>query len=226
MPSWWSGCSIPDLRSGQISLRRAGTEGDSAGCLESVMREVVGDRTVDEVITWPAGDGIGSVDQDAGALNQIRMGIASIRCNEEYHPPSRCRRRSTRSPAQQEKENSSTKRGAITQVIPLAEGERISGIREADGYRLKRIMSRGRCRRFRALWPNTSRPLEVTRRRIYIETLQDVMPSVRSRSLSMSGRAHSAVPESRLPEGRLPERIPEGRSAMKTPSSSLFWPLF
>jgi membrane protease subunit HflK len=41
---------------------------------ESVMREVVGDRTVDEVITVPTGDRVGGADQDAGALHQVRDG--------------------------------------------------------------------------------------------------------------------------------------------------------
>jgi len=43
---------------------------------ESVMREVVGDRTVDEVITIADRNRIGSADQDAGARNQIRIGTS------------------------------------------------------------------------------------------------------------------------------------------------------
>jgi len=67
-------------------------------------------------------------------------------------------------------------------VIPLAEGEKDQRIREADGYRLKRINeAEGDVARFNALFAEYSKAPEVTRRRIYIETLQDVMPRIRSK---------------------------------------------
>ena len=66
-------------------------------------------------------------------------------------------------------------------MIPLAEGEKDQRIREADGYRLKRINeAEGDVARFSALLAEYSKAPEVTRRRIYIETLQDVMPTIRS----------------------------------------------
>jgi membrane protease subunit HflK len=67
-------------------------------------------------------------------------------------------------------------------VIPLAEGEKDQRIREADGYRLKRINeAEGDAARFSALLAEYSKAPEVTLRRIYIETLQDVMPGIRSK---------------------------------------------
>jgi modulator of FtsH protease HflK len=67
-------------------------------------------------------------------------------------------------------------------VIPLAEGEKDQRIREADGYRLKRINeAEGDVARFGALLAEYIKAPEVTRRRIYIETLQDVMPGLRSK---------------------------------------------
>ena len=51
-----------------------------------------------------------------------------------------------------------------------------------DGYRLKRINeAEGDVARFSALLAEYSKAPEVTRRRIYIETLQDVMPTIRSK---------------------------------------------
>ena len=67
-------------------------------------------------------------------------------------------------------------------MIPLAEGEKDQRIREADGYRLKRINeAQGDVARFSALLAEYTKAPEVTRRRIYIETLQDVMPGIRSK---------------------------------------------
>jgi len=52
----------------------------------------------------------------------------------------------------------------------------------ADGYRLKRINeAEGDVARFSALLAEYTKAPEVTRRRIYIETLQDVLPSIRSK---------------------------------------------
>ena len=57
---------------------------------ESVMREVVGDRTVDEVITIGRQEiEIRSADQDAGALDQIRHGDQHRPGAAEEHQPAR-----------------------------------------------------------------------------------------------------------------------------------------
>jgi membrane protease subunit HflK len=68
-------------------------------------------------------------------------------------------------------------------VIPLAEGEKDQRIREADGYRLKRINeAEGDVARFGDLLAEYVKAPEATRRRIYIETLQDVIPGLAPRS--------------------------------------------
>jgi membrane protease subunit HflK len=67
-------------------------------------------------------------------------------------------------------------------VIPLADGEKDQRVREADGYRLKRINeAEGDAARFNALLSEYVKAPAVTSRRIYIETLQDVMPGIRSK---------------------------------------------
>jgi hypothetical protein len=61
------------------------------------------------------------------------------------------------------------KPGAIITVIPLAEGEKDQRIREADGYRLKRINeAEGDAARFSALLAEYIKAPEVTRRRINV----------------------------------------------------------
>ncbi len=55
-------------------------------------------------------------------------------------------------------------------------------IREADGYRLKRINeAEGDVARFNLLLTEYTKAPEVTRRRIYLETLQEVLPGIRSK---------------------------------------------
>ena len=85
--------------------------------------------------------------------------------------------------AQQEKEKLINEaRRDYNKVIPLAEGEKDQRIREADGYRLKRINeAEGDAARFSALLEEYKKAPEVTRRRIYIETLQEVLPGIESK---------------------------------------------
>jgi len=153
---------------------------------ESVMREVVGDRTVDEVIT------IGRQEIESEALAKMQvlstkyaMGISIDQVQlKNINPPEPVQESFNEvNQAQQEKEKLINEaRRDYNKVIPLAEGEKDQRIREADGYRLKRINeAEGDVARFSALLAEYSKAPEVTRRRIYIETLQEVMPAIRSK---------------------------------------------
>ena len=82
--------------------------------------------------------------------------------------------------AQQEKEKLINEaRRDYNKFIPLAEGEKDQRIREAEGYRLKRINeAEGDVSRFNAVLAQYLKAPEVTRRRLYLETLRDVLPAV------------------------------------------------
>ena len=153
---------------------------------ESVMREVVGDRTVDEVIT------IGRQEIETEALTKMQalstkyaLGISIDQVQlKNINPPEPVQESFNEvNQAQQEKEKLINEaRRDYNKVIPLAEGEKDQRIREADGYRLKRINeAEGDVARFSALLAEYNKAPEVTRRRIYIETMQDVMPGIRSK---------------------------------------------
>jgi membrane protease subunit HflK len=159
---------------------------------ESVMREVVGDRTVDEVIT------IGRQEIEAEALIRMQglstryeMGISIDQVQlKNINPPKPVQESFNEvNQAQQEKEKLINEaRRDYNKVIPLAEGEKDQRIREADGYRLKRINeAEGDVARFRALLAEYAKAPQVTRRRIYVETLQDVMPGIRSKIIIDEG---------------------------------------
>jgi membrane protease subunit HflK len=150
---------------------------------ESVMREVVGDRTVDEVIT------IGRQEIESEALTKMQalstkyaMGISIDQVQlKNINPPEPVQESFNEvNQAQQEKEKLINEaRRDYNKVIPLAEGEKDQRIREADGYRLKRINeAEGDVARFSDLLAEYKKAPEVTRRRIYVETLQSVLPSI------------------------------------------------
>jgi membrane protease subunit HflK len=165
---------------------------------ESVMREVVGDRTVDEVIT------IGRQEIETEALVKMQelsskyaMGISIDQVQLKNINPPRPVQESFNevNQAQQEKEKLINEaRRDYNKVIPLAEGEKDQRIREADGYRLKRINeAEGDAARFSALLAEYSKAPEVTRRRIYIETLQEVMPAISS-TIIVDEQSHGILP--------------------------------
>jgi len=165
---------------------------------ESVMREVVGDRTVDEVIT------IGRQEIETEALTKMQalstkyaMGISIDQVQlKNINPPEPVQESFNEvNQAQQEKEKLINEaRRDYNKVIPLAEGEKDQRIREADGYRLKRVNeAEGDVARFSALLAEYRKAPEVTRRRIYIETLQDVMPGIRSKII-IDEQARSILP--------------------------------
>jgi membrane protease subunit HflK len=153
---------------------------------ESVMREVVGDRTVDEVIT------IGRQEIESEALAKMQalstkyaMGISIDQVQlKNINPPEPVQESFNEvNQAQQEKEKLINEaRRDYNKVIPLAEGEKDQRIREADGYRLKRINeAEGDVARFTDLLAEYEKAPEVTRRRIYVETLQRVLPNIRNK---------------------------------------------
>lgn len=165
---------------------------------ESVMREVVGDRTVDEVIT------IGRQEIEVEALAKMQelatkyvMGISIDQVQlKNINPPAPVQASFNEvNQAQQEKEKLINEaRRDYNKVIPLAEGEKDQRIREADGYRLKRINeAEGDVARFNALLEEYRKAPEVTRRRIYIETLQDVLPTIESKII-IDEQARSILP--------------------------------
>ena len=165
---------------------------------ESVMREVVGDRTVDEVIT------IGRQEIEVEALTKMQalttkyvMGISIDQVQlKNINPPEPVQDSFNEvNQAQQEKEKLINEaRRDYNKVIPLAEGEKDQRIREADGYRLKRINeAEGDAARFSALLTEYRKAPEVTRRRIYIETLQEVLPAIRSKII-VDQQSHGILP--------------------------------
>ncbi|MBI4692513.1 MAG: FtsH protease activity modulator HflK [Gammaproteobacteria bacterium] len=153
---------------------------------ESAMREVVGDRTVDEVIT------IGRQEIEIEALARMQalakkyeLGISIDQVQlKNINPPVPVQASFNEvNQAQQEKEKLINEaRQAYNKVVPLAEGEKDQRIQEAEGYRLKRVNeAEGDAARFDAVLAEYLKAPDVTKRRLYLETLQQVLPEIRSK---------------------------------------------
>ena len=151
---------------------------------ESVMRAVVGDRTVDEVIT------VGRQDIEITALNRMRemaqryhLGVSVDQVQlKNVNPPEPVQASFNEvNRAQQDRENAiNVANGEYNKAVPRARGGADQKIRAAEGYRFKRINeAQGDAAAFNAVLAQYVKASEVTRARIYLETLGDVLPQAR-----------------------------------------------
>jgi membrane protease subunit HflK len=148
---------------------------------EAAMGEVVGDRTVDELIT------IGRQDIEIEAL--ARMQELSKRYNlgirvdqvqlKNVNPPSQVQASFNEvNKAQQDRENTiNIANGEYNKVVPKAKGEADQTIRAAEGYRFKRVNeAEGDVAAFSAVLLQYIKAPEITRTRLYLETMSEILP--------------------------------------------------
>jgi len=150
---------------------------------ESVMREVVGDRTVDEVLTI----GRQGIEAEAiaaltGLVQELHMGVRVQQVQlKDVHPPAPVQQAFEEvNRAQQEREQMINQaNGEYNKVVPRASGEAQQKLSEAEGYSLKRVNeAEGDVARFRALLEQYEKAPEVTRQRLYLETIGEVLPQI------------------------------------------------
>jgi membrane protease subunit HflK len=150
---------------------------------EAVMREVVGDHSVNEVLTVRRQQ---VEDQVTVALqelcDQYEMGIdVQVVVMQDINPPDPVKPSFNEvNQAIQEKERVINEAWSeYNQEIPRAAGEAKRTIEAAEGYAIERVnAATGDATRFLALHAEYAKAPEVTRRRLYLETLTDVLPRV------------------------------------------------
>lgn len=150
---------------------------------EAVMRGVVGDRTVDEVLTVGRQEVATTVTVKLQELcDQYETGIKVDQVVlQDVNPPELVKPAFNEvNEAQQEREKLINQaKSEYNKVIPKARGEASRTIEEAKGYALERVNNaRGEAARFNAVFREYSKAKDVTRQRIYLETMNDVMQKV------------------------------------------------
>ena len=150
---------------------------------EAVMREVIGDRTVNEVLTVGRQEISVTVQTKLQELcDQYETGIRVDQVVlQDVNPPDRVKPSFNEvNQAQQEREKLINQaRSEYNKVIPRAKGEAQQMIQEAEGYSMERVnRAKGEFARFNSLFAEYRRAKEVTRDRIYLETLAKVLPRV------------------------------------------------
>lgn len=185
-----------EVRNADTTLRNAS---------ESVMREAVGDRTVDEVIT------VGRQDIERESLEKLKvlvkkykLGISINQIQLKNVKPPREVEESFNEVNRAEQEKSTAvnvANGEYNQKVPKAAGVAQQDISKAEGYATKRVNeAEGDAARFESLLKAYQQAPEVTRRRMYLETMQKVMPLL-ERKIIMDEEGTQVLPLMQLNQG-------------------------
>jgi membrane protease subunit HflK len=176
---------------------------------EAAMRQLVGDASIDEVITI----GRYQIAEDAKhavqkALDDFEAGIEVVTVKlQAATPPGAVKDAFDEvNRARQRKERVvNDARGERNEKIPAARGERDRAILEAEGYRERVVREMtGRVNAFLAQLEQYKKSPEVTRSRLYLETMEEVLSQV-DRKIVIDDSIRSVLPHLNLDDSQRPK---------------------
>jgi len=172
---------------------------------ESVIREVVGDRSVDEVIVLNRKE---IADQSQimlqEQLDMYNAGLEIVTINlQNVNPPKAVKPAFNNvNSAKQEKEriiNEAWEK--YNQVIPEAEGRSKRTVEEAEGYAVNRVnRANGDANRFIQMYNEYRYSKSVTRKRLYLEMMEKILPNVEKKYI-IDDKQSSILPLLNLEQG-------------------------
>ncbi len=170
---------------------------------EAVIREIVGDRTIDEVLTFGRQKmAVDSQDKLQKIVSSLNMGLEINQVQmQDVKPPREVQTSFDEvNRAQQEKEQAiNMANGEYNRLVPRAKGEAEQKISAAQGYATQRInQAEGDAGRFNALLAEYAKAPDVTRRRIYLETMNEILPYVAGKVI-LDEKAPQFLPMLQLP---------------------------
>lgn len=175
---------------------------------EAVMRRIVGNSLGSDVLTEKRVEVAMNARQELQEiLDSFEMGIQISTIElQDVTPPEKVKPAFNEvNQAEQERErliNEAEKRR--NQVIPRAEGQAKQIIAQAEGYAAERVnAARGETARFTAILSEYEKVPEVTRQRLYLEMVDEVLPNL-GRVYIMEDEGMSPLPLLNLSEGNLP----------------------
>jgi len=150
---------------------------------EAVMREVVGDRTINEVLTT----GRGEIQDEAmrkmqALVKAYTLGITVDQVIlQNVSPPDQVKPafNEVNQAEQEMKTTILTAEAVVQREIPKAMGTAKKTIEAAEGYAVKRVNEAlGAASRFTQVYEEYKKAPEITRQRIYLETMSDIYQAV------------------------------------------------
>lgn len=150
---------------------------------ESVTRQIAGDHSVDEVIILSRREiaiAIREKMQEILDAYQTGIDIETVEL-QDVNPPDPVKPSFNEvNEARQEMEKMINQAyEAYNKVVPKAKGEAEKTIRQAEGYQLNRInRAKGDANKFNSVYEAYRQSRDVTKRRLYIETMLEVLPKI------------------------------------------------
>ncbi len=150
---------------------------------ESVMRSVVGDSSVDEVLTERRIE----INDEAQMqmqeiLDSYSTGISVVAVKlQDVNPPEKVKTAFNEvNAAQQDRERFINQaREEYNKVIPRASGQALQIVQQAEAYSINRVnTAAGDAQRFTQIWAEYRQNKDVTRRRLYLESLNRMLPGL------------------------------------------------
>jgi modulator of FtsH protease HflK len=153
---------------------------------ESVMREVIGDRTVDEVLT------IGRHDIETSTLNRLAdlcsqyslgIQIQQVQLATVRPPPVVQAAFNDVNQAQQEKQTAINQAWAVyNDAVPNVRGQAKEREKQAEAYAFNRVnQAKGDAQKFSLLLAEYRKAPDITRRRLYLEAMQAILPHLQKK---------------------------------------------
>jgi modulator of FtsH protease HflK len=165
---------------------------------EVIMRRLVGDYTVDEVLTIKREeiDHLAQIETQK-ILDEYQTGVQVVTVKLlDVNPPDTVKPAFNEvNEAKQEKEKMINQAWeAYNKAIPKAKGEAERTIREAEGYSFDKInRAKGEAERFLVTLNEYKKAPEITQKRLYLETLNEVLPKVKDKYI-IDPRQSSILP--------------------------------
>lgn len=180
-------------------FRLQGPEEVLRSAAEAALRSIIGRTTIDDAITR----GRGNIQQETQTLLQTLMdsyqsglSITEVKLQsvdppdevkDAFHDVVRAR---------EEKEKLINQaRGYQEDIIPRARGEAERTLREAEGYKEQRILrAKGDAQKFNAIYTEYQKAPKVTRRRLYLETMERVLGKLENKTIIDGALSGSTLP--------------------------------
>ncbi|MFT4679326.1 MAG: membrane protease subunit HflK [Flavobacteriales bacterium] len=165
---------------------------------EATMRQIVGDRTVNEVITvgrTQMGIEMKEFLQRVCREYSLGMKIEQVLL-QDVNPPGPVKAAfNAVNEAEQERETLINQaKSERNKVIPKAKGQAEETIQKAEGYATERVNNAlGEVARFNDLYREYAKAPDVTRQRIYLETMSEVLPKLGNKIIT-DDKGNSVLP--------------------------------
>ncbi|MEQ9309104.1 MAG: FtsH protease activity modulator HflK [Balneolaceae bacterium] len=165
---------------------------------EAAMRQIVGDRTVNEVLTVGRAEVASEAELIIQAIvDEYELGIKIEQMVlQDANPPDPVKPsfNGVNEAEQQRETLINQARADYNRVIPRAAGEAEQTIQQAEGYALSRVnTAEGEVSRFNDLYSEYIKAPEVTKTRIFLETMEDILPKM-GKKIITDEKGNSVIP--------------------------------